>query len=117
MGEGAFAFRVRFLAFGVWRRPETQHQACLELLGKLLARGRTDASNRLEDGNPSPVTGLETRQPSIQVLAVQDGSMLMLGQKDQVLEVVRIFQQTADLNGDLVMNLPNHIVGSWIKWT
>jgi hypothetical protein len=88
-----------------------------ELLGKSLARGRTDASNRLEDGNRSPVTGLETRKLSIQVLAVQDGSMLMLGQKDEVLEVVRIFQQTADLNGDLVMKLPNHIVGSWIKWT
>ena len=43
--------------------------------------------------------------------------MLVLGQKDEVLEVVRIFQQTADLNGDLVMDLPNHVIGSRIKRT
>jgi hypothetical protein len=57
-----------------------------DLPAELLARSRTDASNRLEDANRALVTGLETRKLSIQVLTVQDGSMLVPGKKTSFLK-------------------------------
>jgi hypothetical protein len=50
-----------------------------ELPSEPLACSRTDTSDGLDDGNRAPATGLETRKLSIQVLAVQDGLMLVLG--------------------------------------